>query len=295
MTTATPSRTAAGSDTDRGVLLADAMSLNAITSAVTGTALLLGAPWLHEPLGAPSWVLAALGLGLVVFAAEIVAALAQPQRLRLMARFVVAADIAWVVAAGSVIVADLLTPLGATLLAMISVVVAGFAVSQAIGLRRARGDDAIGIRPVELQATQEVAADPADVWALVADAGGYDAFAPGIRQTTTDGELVVGMARSCVDDAGRTWSERCAMVDPGRGYRMEVDTSSYPLRYRLVLQEFGMSWRVTPTTHGSRLDLSFSGFAKLGVIGRLAIWVLGRDDPAEEILDRYVQHLTSTM
>lgn len=290
MTTAAPRSTTADRDDDDGALLADAMSCNAVTSAVTGAALLVGAPWLDVLLGAPAWVLAGLGLGLVLFAAGILAALAEPSRLRGVARFVVVADVAWVLAAGGVVAADLLTSLGDVLLAVVSVVVAGFAVSQTIGLRRATGDDVIGTRPVQLRATREVTAEPASVWALVADAAGYDAFAPDIRRTT-DGELAEGMVRTCVDDAGRSWSETCSLLAPGRAYRMEVDTTTYPSRYRLLLDEFGMTWRITPTATGSRITLTLSGSAKLGVIGRLAMRALRRDDPAERIVAAYVAQL----
>jgi hypothetical protein len=293
MTTAAPPSTAAHRSTGHGVLLADAMSLNAVTSATTGTALLVGAPWLDSLLGAAAWVLAALGLGLVLFAAGIVAALARPTRLRPVARLVVAADVGWMIAAGVLVVADVLTPLGDVLLAVVSVAVAGFAVSQTIGLRRAEGAGALGTRPVALRATREVAVAPAVAWAAVADAAGYGAFAPGIRRTTTDGDLADGMVRTCIDDGGRTWSETCTRVEPGHSYRMEVDTASYPLRYRLLFHEFGMTWQVTPTSAGSRIDLGFTGTVKLGVLGRLAMWTLRRDDPAEQIVDAYTQRLTA--
>lgn len=291
--TATSSTAASGTD-DRGVLLADALSINAVTSLVTGAVLVVGAPWLDTTLGAPPLVLAGVGLGLVLFAAAILVALGRPTHLRAAARVVVAADAGWVVAAVVVIAADVLTATGAVLLAGVSAVVAGFAVAQTVGLRRAGDSHLLGTRPVQLSATREVDAASGAAWALVADAAAYDAFAPGIRRTTTDGGLADGMRRTCVDDGGRTWSETCTAVDPGRGYRMEVDTASYPLRYRLLLHDFGMTWRVTPLPEGgSRLQLTFSGRTKLGVVGRLAMRVLRRDDPAEQVLDAYARRLSA--
>lgn len=295
MTAAATPSTTADRTADGGVLLADTLSVNALTSGVTGAVLILGAPWLDTTLGAPWVVLVGIGLGLLLFADGILLALGRPAQLRVAARAVVVADLAWVLAAVGVIAADVLTPLGDVLLGGVSVMVAGFAVAQAVGLRRAGDSGVLGTRPVEVTASRDVAAAPAAAWDLVADAAAYDAFAPGIRRTTTDGDLADGMRRTCVDDGGRTWSETCTAVDPGRGYRMEVDTATYPLRYRLLLHDFGMTWRVTPLAEGgSRLQVTFSGSTKLGLVGRLAMRALRRDDPAGQIVDAYARRLAAT-
>lgn len=289
--TSTDAPTAAG---DRGVLLADALSVNAITSGLTGAALAVGGVWLATPLGAPTVALVGLGIGLVLFAEGIVAALAHPRHLRRAAWGVVAADVAWIVGAAAVVTSDELTARGDGLLVAVTVAVAVFATAQVVGLRRAGGAEPLGARPVTLTATREVAADPQDAWRLVADAAGYAAFAPGIARTETDGQLRDGMGRTCVDDRGRTWQEACTVHDPGRRYRMAVDTSTYPLGYRLLLHDFGMTWEVAPAAGGARLTLTFAGSVKLGVLGRLAMVAMGRGGPAEQILERYVTALEQT-
>lgn len=291
-TAPTTAATAVDRRPDGGVLLADALSVNALTSATMGVALLLGAPWLDTAFGAPWPVLAGLGLGLVGFAEAIIWALARPARLRGAARLVIAADVGWVLATAGVLAGDVLTPLGDVLLAAVTVAVAGFAVAQTAGLRRAGDANVLGTRPVKITATREVDADPAAAWTLVADAAGYDAFAPGIRDTTTDGDLADGMRRTCVDDDGRTWSETCTAVDPGRSYRMQVDTATYPLRYRLLFHDFGMTWHIAALPDGgSRLMIALTGAIKLGLLGRLAMRTLLRDDPAQRIIDAYAQRL----
>ncbi len=103
------------------------------------------------------------------------------------------------------------------------------------------------------------------------------------------------MRRTCVDDGGRTWSETCTAVDPGRSYRMQVETATYPLRYRLLFHEFGMTWHVAPLpAGGSRLTVTFSGTTKLGVLGRLAVRALRRDHPARQVVDAYAERLPAT-
>ncbi len=288
-TTTIPPSTA--TDGDGGVLLADALSINALTSGFTGAVLALGSPWLDGPLGGHTAVLAAVGLGLVLFAVGIVVVLARPAVLGRAARAVIAADVAWVAGAAVVVPADVLSPLGDLLLVAISAVVAGFAAAQAVGLRRAGSTRRLGVRPVEISGSREVDAPPQAAWAMVADAAGYAAFAPGIAATTADGAVGEGMRRTCTDDAGNAWSETCTLVEPGRSYRMEVDTDTYPLRHRLVLDRFGMTWQVEPIAAGSRLELTFSGGTMLGVLGRLAMAALTADAPHERILDAYAAAL----
>lgn len=286
-TTTTTSRTAG----DGGVLLADALSVNAVSSGLTGVALALGGLFLDDAIGAPAIALVAVGVGLIAFAEGIIAALARPDVVRRAARWIIAADLGWVAASVVVIGGSSLTLLGDVLLGAVTLAVAGFAAAQTLGLARAGDAARLGVRRIAFGASREVAATPEEAWSLVADAAGYDEFAPGIATTTTDREVREGMQRTCVDDGGRSWSETCTLVEPGRTYRMEVDTDTYPLRHRLLLDRFGMTWEITPTSHGTLLDLTFSGGVKLGVIGRLAVAAVTRTRPHERILDAYAARL----
>lgn len=137
-TTNAPHTTGAPTTATTGdsAVLVGALRINAVTSGSTGAVLAVGSPWLAAPIGAPVWLLAAIGVGLVVFAVDIGLALARPARLRVTARWIVAADVAWVLGAVPIIVAGLLTPLGSLLLALVTVAVAGFATAQVVGLRR---------------------------------------------------------------------------------------------------------------------------------------------------------------
>jgi hypothetical protein len=195
------------------------------------------------------------------------------------------------VGTGAVIAGDVLTPLGDALLALVTLAVAGFATSQALGLHRAGDANRLGIRRIAFGASREVATAREEAWALVADAACWAQFAPGVTATTTDGAVREGMQRTCVDDRGRAWSETCTSAEAARTYRMEVDTDTWPLRHRLLLDGFGMTWEVNPASLGTLLDLTFTGGVKLGILGRLAMAAMARKRPAEQILEAYASRL----
>jgi ribosome-associated toxin RatA of RatAB toxin-antitoxin module len=169
--------------------------------------------------------------------------------------------------------------------------------------RRTRHDSADGARhrgvgrphatsPFTLEVQRDVAALVAAVWDAVSDAAGYAHFAPGIATTVVSGRGH-DMVRVCTDDHGFQWSERCSLWEPGRRYRMSVDVSSYPLRYRMLFAELHQTWHVEPIARGSRVTLTFHGAVKLGVLGRLAVRMLGRGRQLESILDAYEVELAT--
>ena len=220
----------AGATGDDGELLGLAISLNAVFSGLTGLILIGGAWGLDGWLGAPAWALAALGLGLLFFAARLLWLLAHPDTLVREARQVIAADVVWVLGAVLVVITrDVLTSAGNVALLAVTAVVAGLAVMQLEGLRRAaRSETVTGTWPVSAVVRREIAADPERVWAAVADAGRYAAFADGIATTEIEGPPGEGMVRVCTDDRGDSWSERCTLWEEGHRYRMTVDVESYP-------------------------------------------------------------------
>jgi uncharacterized protein YndB with AHSA1/START domain len=283
------------SETAHSTLLPTAMSINALFSAATGVVLLAGGWTLDGPLGVPTWILAGVGAALVAFSGTLLWLLATPRHLRKGARLVVAADLAWVAAAGVILILtpSVLSPVGRWVLADLSAVVAAIAVAQAVGLRRLGPDPVTGAAPVSLLVQRTIDAPADQVWAAVADAGGYHRFATGITDTTVDGPTGEGMIRVCTDDRGGQWAERCTLWEEGLRYRMTVDTSSYPAHYRMLLQEFAQTWTIQPTPDGTRVTLAFDGSVKLGIIGRLAIRILGNPRRLGGILEAYDRELTA--
>ncbi len=124
----------------RPTLLGRAMTENGLFSGTAGIVMVIGAAFgLGGWLGINAWILAALGAGLVVYAADLVWLARSPRFIVAGGRAAVLADVAWVIAAGALIAfSALLTRQGEVALAIVSIVVAGFAAAQWMGLRRLR-------------------------------------------------------------------------------------------------------------------------------------------------------------
>ena len=123
--------------TNNRTLLSNAMQENALFSGISGIVLIAGAPWLDTWLGVNGWLLVAAGVGLIVFASDLVWWSRSAKLLISGGRMAVISDIAWVVGAASLIAfTAVLSRQGELALAIVSVVVAGFAAAQWIGLRR---------------------------------------------------------------------------------------------------------------------------------------------------------------
>ena len=118
-------------------LLSKAMKENAIFSGLAGLVLIVGATGLDGWLGVDAWLLAAIGLGLVVYAADLMWWSRSPRWLVTGGRMAVVADLGWVVAAAGLIAfTAVLTTRGEAALALVSVVIAALAAAQWLGLRK---------------------------------------------------------------------------------------------------------------------------------------------------------------
>lgn len=118
-------------------LLQTALRENAAFCASSGGAMALGAIWLDEWAGVHAGILAALGIGLVLYAAALARLAGQLHTLVETGRVAVAGDVSWLVGAAVVIAGtDVLTGRAEVALGLLSVVVACFAVGQVIGLGR---------------------------------------------------------------------------------------------------------------------------------------------------------------
>lgn len=280
---------------DGGAVLAAALSVNALVSGVVGVALLAGAGALGGWLGLPAWMLAVAGAGLIGVAVLVLRALVIPRRLRATAIVILAADIAWILAAGVliVVVPTALSARADVTLAVLTLAVAAIAGWEAIGLWRAGPGPLHGAIPIMARASRTIAAPAAEVWAAVADAGTYARFAEGIAATSVDGRAG-GMVRHCTDDRGHGWTETCTLWQEGRRYRMTVDVTTYPLHYRALLHRLEQTWEAVPTAAGTRVTLRFDGAVKLGVIGRIAVAAMSRGGRVARILAAYDRELAGS-
>ena len=117
-------------------LLRTTLTINAITSAVAGLVLTGGPIPLSRWLGISGLVSAAVGLGLLIFAAYVTKVARSPRTTQV--KLVIAADVVWVVVAFTIVIAfsEAMTTEGIWVLGVVSAAVAAFAVLQTMGLRR---------------------------------------------------------------------------------------------------------------------------------------------------------------
>ncbi len=120
-------------------LLRLALRANAAFSTVCALVFIADARALAPLIGVPGPLLVSLGVGLLGFAALLVAASLRADVARLVAdaRIFCAADVAWVVGSVPIIALGLLEPIGAVGLAGVSAVVAALAFAQWRGLGKA--------------------------------------------------------------------------------------------------------------------------------------------------------------
>ena len=121
----------------RDSFLSKAMVDNALFSGAAGLVLIVGSAWLDGWLGVNTWLLVALGVGLVVYAVDLVWWSRSQRWLVAGGRMAVLADIAWVLAAAALIAfTAVLTTRGELALAAVSLIVGGFGAAQWTGLRK---------------------------------------------------------------------------------------------------------------------------------------------------------------
>ncbi|MEH6526783.1 MAG: hypothetical protein V7723_11980 [Sneathiella sp.] len=121
-------------------LLKTSLLINAVFSATSGVACLLFADSLSPWTAIPSWILYSLGVGLLIFAADVAVTATRDPLNPLFAKIIVGSDIAWVVASVGVLIffGAQLTLAGQLLIELVAIVVAVLATVQAVGLRQMR-------------------------------------------------------------------------------------------------------------------------------------------------------------
>ena len=120
--------------------LTTSMKLNAAFSAASGAAAAALGVFVDRPFGLDGWFLSVIGVGLVVYGAQLVAWARSDRMVVPGARLATVADTLWVAAAVLVLLGfpSALDTTGRIVLALVSLVVADFAVMQALGLRKLR-------------------------------------------------------------------------------------------------------------------------------------------------------------
>lgn len=122
---------------DRSVWLRRALLGNAVFSSVSGMVFFVGAQPVSDAIGlSRPWVLAVIGLSLLVFAAGLFRNARRVDVNQLEAKTAIGMDIAWVVGTGVILAAGVLNSTGNWAAAIVADVVLVFAILQWIGLRK---------------------------------------------------------------------------------------------------------------------------------------------------------------
>ncbi|MCC5785751.1 MAG: SRPBCC family protein [Phycisphaerales bacterium] len=231
-----------------------ALAGNAVFSLISAS-LLVSMPrlvggWLG---GWPSWVLVAIGAGLLVFGADLLHQATRRRVATWRALYASLADFAWV--AGTVVL--LLVPgvfsRGGAILALgVAAVVLGFGIVQMIGIGRAHRVRSGVYRHCILVG---VDAPTAAMWGVIGRIGDIHRYMPMLQDSCVldDREPGPGAVRSCTDRAGRHWSEECTEFREGEGFtvRFLTDEPGFPFPARSMRG----GWEVRPAGNGSTVQV----------------------------------------
>lgn len=267
--------------------LRDLQRINAAFSATTGIVMAATSGWLSRQVDLPLPVIAMLGVGLIVWSALLVVLAAQPLRRLVPSSMLVAAgDATWVIGSAALIAIADPTTLGASLVAVPAVVVAGFAIAGLLLGRRARqhaGEDRTEI----LFRSVVIEAPPADAWQVVLDADLYAHFAPNLAQISVAPD---GCSRACTDIRGNTWSEAMHLDHDRHIQRIDVDVAEHPM----PLDSLAATISVHDDPRGSRVDVAFAYVTRASIAGLMTsvvLPVLGRR-LLQPITRGWAQHAT---
>lgn len=230
-----------------------ALATNAAFSLTCASLMLFRPALVGEWLGiqAPQ-IFQAIGIGLIIFAAELLYQATRPRLATWRALLASFADFSWV--AGTVMLVftfpDLLSPVGRALVLVVAGIVAAFGMWQlwAIGWAH-KSEESREYRHciiVETNASAE------KMWQIVGNIGDIKHYMPSLKHSLViDGKAPgIGAVRVCEDYTGKRWSEECTEFNPGSfAVRFLSEAHDFPFPARTM----SGGWQVTPSTVGSQV------------------------------------------
>jgi hypothetical protein len=195
------------------------------------------------------WLLRLLGIGLLVFAADL---LHQASRSRLAswrALYASLADVLWVI--GSIGLVALFpqhfNDSGVALVLAVAAAVLAMACWQLWGIHRLhRAEEAGRFRHC---LASRVDAPPEAMWRVLRPLGDIARYMPDLARSEVFGEPGPGAVRACEDRAGHRWRETCIDWQEGRAFtlRFEAEAADFPF----PASEMVGGWEVLPESEGS--------------------------------------------
>lgn len=271
------------------------LGLNAAFSTVTSVFLLaipgrVAQEILIDPAGWEAMVLAVLGGGLLVFAAELLFIASNRNVDRWEVELMVAADVSWVVSSGLLLVlfSHVFTQIGIVLIVAIAAVVSVFAIGQYLGARRmyrqrniasVRMEKSIIVATVKRQVKAPVTA----VWQVMTDHPGYADVAKNLSKVEVLEGQGLGMKRRCAGPKGESWTETCDLFleEKEFGFRVHTQAPDYPY----PIAELEGRWAVEPLVDGAVFSIRVEALPKGGFIARGLFFLLSKRSFTNVLID----------
>lgn len=237
------------SDTGNSRTLRAALASNAVFSAGSGLLLVLLPGPVNAQLGLDlAWLMPLLGLGLLVFAADLLHQATRPRLASWRALYASAADGIWVL--GSLALVALLPAYfsagGITLVLAVAALVLVMGCWQLIGIHRLHRVGGSGHYRHCIACHTEVPAEA--MWGVLRELGAIERYMPDLARSELSGAPGIGAIRNCEDRAGRQWRETCTDWQEGRGFTLRFATEAPDFPFPASAMIGG--WEVLPDDRG---------------------------------------------
>jgi len=231
-----------------------ALLANAIFSTSCAFGMICAPAWVGDRLGLQiPLVLQLVGLGLVIFAVDLVHQATRPRMLTWRALYASMADFLWVLGtvAGVALFAENLSESGLLTVSAVALIVLAFGVWQLWGINRVHRVPESGLYrhcvPVHVNASAIA------MWSVVSQLGDIQNYTPALKSSELlDGKAPgVGAIRRCVNQAGKVWAEECVTFEAGRRFvvRFLTEAPDFPFPAKAMIG----GWEVVPSGEGAEV------------------------------------------
>ncbi|WP_108882291.1 SRPBCC family protein [Anderseniella sp. Alg231-50] len=254
------------------------IGLNAAFSALTGLELIIfpfavAHLMFSDPAGWTTLALRLLGVGLVLFALDLLLMATNRFVTKGEVMLIILADIGWLIASAALVLLTgyLFSDAGLLMIGIVAAFVAVFAAGQYVGAGRIVAPQSrVSIRSKngKLSASvRRVVAAPAETaWEVMTDHPGYADVAGNISKVEVLAGEGIGMTRRCFGPKGENWTETCNQFQEGRsyGFRIHTEAPDYPY----PISDLQGRWSVEPKGPGSEFSIDIEAKPKGGFLSR---------------------------
>ncbi|MEO1247563.1 MAG: SRPBCC family protein [Pseudomonadota bacterium] len=254
------------------------LALNAAFSAIVGLELIVfpdavAQAMFMDPAGWKPLVLRLLGIGLVLFALDLLLMATNRFVAKKEVLLIVFADVGWLIASAAAVLlgAHVFTERGIFIIDVVAFFVAAFAAGQYFGARKiVPPESRVSVRSTggTLIATVRRAVDapPETVWGVMTDHPGYADVASNISRVEVLSGEGIGMQRRCYGRKGESWAETCDLFEDGRSFGFKVHTEAPDYPYPISGLEG--RWSVEPKGAGAEFSIDIEAKPKGGFVSR---------------------------